>query len=181
VADRLVLICHAATAATRAAAFGLDEPLDQAGLAAARGVVLTPRADRFLTSPALRARQTADALALDARVDEALRDADPGGWAGRSLDELDPAAVAAWLGGAAPPGGESGEDVRERVRVLLGNGGVTIAVTHAAVIRALVVEVLGAPTAAARRVEVAPLTRTVLAGGPRRWALRMVAAPLLSR
>jgi broad specificity phosphatase PhoE len=184
VGDRLVLICHAPTAATRSAAFPTDEPLDAAGLAAARAAS-APRAATALTGPALRCVQTAAALGLAARVEPALRDADPGAWAGRGLDDVaatEPEAVAAWLRdpAAAPPGGESWVDVRRRAaRWLAGVGsGVTVAVTHAAVIRALVVHVLDAPSAACWRVDAAPLTRTVLAGGPDRWTVRTLAAPL---
>jgi broad specificity phosphatase PhoE len=57
---RLTLTCDGATAATRVAAFPLDEPLEDR--APSRAAVLGQalrRADRALTSPALRARQTA--------------------------------------------------------------------------------------------------------------------------
>jgi broad specificity phosphatase PhoE len=63
---RLTLICDGATAATRVAAFPRDEPLEDRALS--RAAVLghgLRRADRALTSLALRARQTA-ALSLDA-------------------------------------------------------------------------------------------------------------------
>ncbi len=177
---RIVLISSAATAATRAAAFPRDEPLDPAGAAAVPPVSF-PRADLVLCSPALRCVQTAAALGLTAESDELLRDADPGRWAGRTLDDLaaaEPEAVAAWLAGAAPPGGESAAAVRERAsRWLAERTGYTVAVTHPAVVRALVVALLGAPAGAERRIEVAPLTRTELRGGPGRWAVRVLGAP----
>jgi Histidine phosphatase superfamily (branch 1) len=71
---RLTLICDGATAATRVAAFPLDEPLEDRALsrAAVLGQALR-RADRALTSPALRARQTAAALSLDAAVTPSAR------------------------------------------------------------------------------------------------------------
>jgi broad specificity phosphatase PhoE len=71
---RLTLTCDGATAATRVAAFPLDEPLEDRALsrAAVLGQALR-RADRALTSPALRARQTAAALSLDAAVTPSAR------------------------------------------------------------------------------------------------------------
>lgn len=179
--DRLTLISHAATAATRSAAFPADEPLDAGGRSAALAARDELRADRFLSSPARRCVETATALGLTVTVDQRLRDAAAGYWAGRTMEDVaatDADAVGAWLAGAAPPGGESWEAVRARVRGMLDEGGTTVAVTHAAVIRALVVEVLRTPAEVSRRIEVAPLTRTVLVGGPGRWALRMLGAPM---
>ena len=109
---RLTLICHGATAATRAAAFPQDEPLEDGVLS--RVEVLGQglrRPDRAWSSPALRARQTAAALALDASVNGSLRDCDYGRWGGRTFTDVqthEPASVAAWLSDAeaAPHGGE---------------------------------------------------------------------------
>jgi hypothetical protein len=83
---RLTLIAHGATAATRAVAFPQDEPVEARALSSAMvsGQRLR-RADRAWTSPALRARQTAAALSLEAAVNPCLRDCDYGRWAGRTL------------------------------------------------------------------------------------------------
>ena len=73
--------------------------------------------DRAWTSPAARARQTAEALGLAADVEPALRGCDHGRWTGCSLAEAQAAdgeaALLAWLGdpAAAPHGGESFADV----------------------------------------------------------------------
>ena len=85
---RLLLIRHASTDAVRRAAFPVDEPLDDAGLAAARG--LSGRLGRgdALSSPALRARDTAAAAGLRAAIEPALRECDFGAWAGRTLAEV---------------------------------------------------------------------------------------------
>jgi len=56
--------------------------------------------------------------------------------------------------------------------------GHTVAVTHAAVVRAAVVVTLDAPPAGFWRIDVAPLTATVLRGGPGRWTVRGTALPL---
>ncbi|WP_433528338.1 histidine phosphatase family protein [Micromonospora sp. CA-263727] len=185
---RLVLVSHAPTAATRAVAFPRDEPLDAHGLADATALAhLLPRADEVRCGPALRCVQTAAALGLAPTVDQGLRDADLGRWAGRTLDDLvaeRPAEVARWLtdGGAAPHGGESLHDLLDRsgrwLREVPGSVRALVAVTHPMVIRALVVNALGAGPASFWRIDIAPLTGTVLRGDSGRWTLRTTAAPL---
>ena len=90
---RLILICHASTAAVRTASFPVDEPLEPQGQAKASALAGAHppelrRVDAAWTSPALRARQTAAALHLTATVDHMLGDIDLGRWAGRSLAEF---------------------------------------------------------------------------------------------
>ena len=110
---RLKLLCHASTSAVRTSAFPADEPLDMQGRQKLAVFPAWPalRADRYLTSPALRASQTAEILQLNATVEPMLRDCDYGRWTGRSFDEVqtqEPEAVAEWVQnpGAAPHGGE---------------------------------------------------------------------------
>jgi broad specificity phosphatase PhoE len=180
---RLTLICHGATAATRAFAFPLDEPLADGVAEQARtlGPALR-RWDRALTSPALRARQTAEALSLKAGVHPALRDCDYARWCGRKLADIQaahPTEVAAWLcdPAAAPHGGESLRALMLRVSdwmaERLREDGHTIAVTHAAVIRAAVVSALGAPAQSFWRIDIEPLSRIALRSDNRRWVLRV--------
>jgi broad specificity phosphatase PhoE len=180
---RLTLICHGATAATRASAFPLDEPLEDGVMEQAR--TLSPvlrRWDRAATSPALGARQTADALSLNASVHPALRDCDYGRWGGRKLIDIQaahPAEVATWLSdpGAAPHGGESllalMLRVSDWVADRLHDDGHTIAVTHAAVIRAAVIGVLGAPPQSFWRIDIEPMSLVDLRSDKRRWVLRI--------
>jgi broad specificity phosphatase PhoE len=186
-AARLTLICHAATAATRAAAFPCDEGIE-AG-AAEPAAALAPRirrADRAWTSPALCARQTAAALGLDATAHSALRDCGYGRWSGRKLRDVqaeDPDGVAAWLAdaGAVPHGGESRNALRGRVAAWLHErvteNGRMVAVTHMAVIRAAVMTVLDAPTDAFWRIDVEPLGVVDLRSDGARWSLRAVGPP----
>ena len=131
------------------------------------------RSDRCLTSPALRACQTAEALLLDATVEPALRDCDYGRWAGLSFDHVqtkEPAALADWLcdPAAAPHGGEAILSLIERVGAWLdaqsGIPGKTVAITHASVIRAAVVHAIGAPPQSFWRIDIAPLSITSLSG-----------------
>jgi broad specificity phosphatase PhoE len=178
---------HAPSEATRRSAFPLDEPLDPRGVDEARA--LAPRLGRFdagWRSPAARARLTAEALGLTTTVAAELDECDFGSWRGRTLAELhaeDPAAVAAWMEdpAAAPHGGESLLALLERVRGWLearaGDGGRVVAVTHAGVVRAALVCVLDAPPLAFWRVDVAPLSRTVLHAHDGRWTVRGVNLP----
>jgi broad specificity phosphatase PhoE len=180
----LSLICHAPTVAVRNAAFPSDEPLDlQGGAMAAAAADTVRRVDEAWTSPALRARQTADAMRLEARIDPLLRDLDYGSWTGRSLDEVaaaDPSGSAAWISdtSAAPHGGESVDELLNRVSTWLrtagGRNGRVVAVTHASVIRAAVVTVLDAKSASFWRIDVAPLCRVRLRGRGGRWSLLSV-------
>lgn len=184
----ITLVSHSSTSATAAAAFAADEPLDARGAGwagQARG--LLPRASRIVTSPATACRQTAAALGLAAVVEPALSDWDLGRWRDRTLDEVaaeEPDAVTAWLTepGAAPHGGETHHAFLARAAAWLADvpgEGTTLAVTHPAVVRGVVLAVLGASAAAFWRIDVAPLTVTRFRGGPGRWTVRSTAVPLL--
>ncbi|WP_192756743.1 histidine phosphatase family protein [Actinopolymorpha pittospori] len=102
----------------------------------------------------------------------------------RTVAAGEPDAVAAWLGSpaAAPHGGESVLDLIARAGDWLENlrGGPrrVLAVSHAAVIRAAIVHAIRATPESYWRVNVAPLTRTVLTGEAGRWNLRSIGHPL---
>lgn len=194
---RVFLICHASTAAVRAARFAADEPLDEIGVGQA-GVARAgvPRVDRAFCAPSARCRQSSAALGLDPLVDTRLAGCDYGDWAGRSLDEVaasDPEGLARWLADPswAPPRGESMAGLSTRVGAWLEDPGdpvrpgdptpgdpasrAVLAVADAAVIRAAVVHALGAGPQAIWRIDVDPLSTTLLVGGPGRWNLRALA------
>jgi broad specificity phosphatase PhoE len=183
---RITLICHGATSASRSLAFPLDEPIEPEAVeraAALRKKLRRP--DRIWTSPALRARQTAEALALDAVTDPQLRDCDYGRWAGQTLSDIrqdEPENVAAWLGDAeaAPHGGESVADLIRRIAGWLDqrgrDGGHHIVVTHAAVIRAAVLHALRAPAECFWHIDIGPLSTIDLRNDGHRWTWR---APIL--
>jgi broad specificity phosphatase PhoE len=187
---QLGLIAQGATSATLAAAFPGDEPLRDSP--PARGD-LPPHLRRWRgadlrLSPRLAARQTADALGLGGAVADAdLADLDCGRWSGRALADVataEPAALAAWLADPAfaGHGGESRAALAARaagwLNALLPGKGRVLAVTHAAVIRSLVLHVLQSPAAAFWRLDVAPLTLSELRHDGRRWALRGLGVPL---
>jgi broad specificity phosphatase PhoE len=181
---RLVLVRHAPTASTRAAAFPQDEPLDEAGRAQAATLKgRLPGRGEQLSSPARRCRQTAEAAGLNPTIDPDLADCDFGEWAGRTLAEIhaeDPKVVEAWMGdpSAAPHGGESLEDFFARVgrwmeRQASGDGWVC-AVTHSGVARAAVAHAVEAPIGALWRIDIAPASVTELHAHDGRWTVTYV-------
>lgn len=184
---RLTMICSGATAATRRGSFPLDEPLEPRSLTLARAVRGTlRRADRVWVSPGLRARQTAEALSLDASVEPLLADQDHGRWAGRAFEEVraeDPVGIATWLTdpGAAPNGGESVADVALRAAALMDTlivqSGHTVTITHAGFIRAAMLHVLGAPLSAYWKIDIEPLSIADFRSDGRRWVLRACGVP----
>lgn len=179
---RLTMICNGATTATRHGSFPSDEPLEPRAPTLAKAMRGTlRRADRVWTSPALRSRQTAEALSLSASVEPLLADQDHGRWAGKSFDDVQseqPEGIVAWLTDpdAAPHGGESLADVARRasglMERLIAERGHTVVVTHASVIRCAIVHVLGAPLDACRKIDVEPLSMTDFRSDGRRWLLR---------
>jgi broad specificity phosphatase PhoE len=181
---RLQLICHAPTNATRHSAFPVDEPLEsKARERLARMPHRLNNADIRLTSPALRAIETAGALGIEAAIEPSLRECDYGRWTGRSFDELqaeEPAAVAEWLTNPAadPHGGESILALMERVSAWLKTcqqgDAKTIAITHASVIRAAIVLAIEAVPRSFWRIDIAPLSLTRLRGDNGRWNLASV-------
>jgi broad specificity phosphatase PhoE len=178
---RLGLICYAPTRAIRASSFPSDEALDDAGLKEARAAAgYFPRGIRCLASPALAARQTAEALGLSPSAEPELRDCDYGGWAGRSLEALqadDPHGIAQWLSdpAARPHGGESLAALLRRVAAWLeaqtAQTGKIVAVTHASIVRAAIIQVLHAPLDSFWRIDIAPLSATWLHRNQARWVL----------
>ncbi len=182
-----MLIRHASTDAVRRAAFPVDEPLDDAGLAAARGLAGRLGRGDALSSPARRARDTAVAAGLRAAVEPALRECDFGSWAGRTLADVhgeDPDGAGAWMTDphACPHGGESLAALLGRVAGWLdeqaASDGRAIAVTHGGVVKAAVVHALAAPPEAFWRVDVTPLTLTELHAHDGRWTVARVNAPV---
>jgi ribonuclease H / adenosylcobalamin/alpha-ribazole phosphatase len=186
-----VLLRHGETAHTVAKRFsgsgGLDPELSAEGerqvaavaarLAAAGGV------DAVISSPLRRTRQTADAVAaglgLEVREVDGFRECAFGEWDGLTFAEVRegwPELLGSWLGDATvrPPGGESFDDVRRRVRPardqLLARfpERTVLVVTHVTPVKLLVREALGAPMTALYRMELSPATLTEIqwyAGG----------------
>lgn len=182
---------HAATSATRVAAFPADEPLDGRGLdeaGALAGALPWKDAGDVLAGPARRCRQTAEAAGLGTpQVQAGLAECDFGRWRGRTLEDVhaaDPQAGVAWMTDpeAAPHGGESLAVFAARVAGWLDEqsrrDGRGVAITHGGVIKAAVVHALGAPVDAFWRVDVRPLGITELHAHDGRWTIRRMNCPV---
>lgn len=156
--------------------FPVDEPLSEIG----RRQVERLRGDvSALAAPELRTRQTAELSSLHATIEPQLADLDCGLWRGRGLLAIPPADLQTWLTdpAAAPHGGESVADLIDRVGTWLnsqaGNMIRTVAVTHPAVIRAAILVALDAPPKSFWRIDIAPVSRTVLHRRAGAWTLRI--------
>jgi broad specificity phosphatase PhoE len=183
---RLLLVRHAPTPATRASAFPTDEPLDDAGRAAAPDLAKAlPGRHETVSSPALRCRETAAAAGLSDPHDEPrIAECDFGAWAGRTfadVHEAHPEAATAWMrdADAAPHGGESLRTFAGRIAAWLDDQadltGRAVAITHAGVVKSAVIHALGAPLDAFWRIDVAPLSITELhARDGERWTVSRV-------
>jgi broad specificity phosphatase PhoE len=185
---RLLLVRHAPTGATRAAAFPLDEALDPRALAAAACLAAAfPKRCEVLSSPALRCRQTAEAAGLTAITDARVGECDFGRWAGSTLADVhaaDPDGAEAWMRDpdAAPHGGEPLRAFAARVGGWLDEqaerDGPVAAITHGGVVKAAVVHALGAPLEAFWRIDAAPLALTELHAHDGRWTVKRMNWPL---
>ncbi|WP_441959523.1 histidine phosphatase family protein [Mycolicibacterium houstonense] len=174
---RLSLVSHAMTDATAAGRFPTDEPLSPLGHRQADAVELGV-VDSAYCGPEKRARQTAELLGLSAVVEPQLADLDFGSWRGNDLSGVRPADLAVWLTDPtqAPHGGESVVELVRRVRRWMDGlaplRGRLVAVTHPAVIRAAILVALDAPPKSFWRIDIAPLSRTVMHFRGQAWTLR---------
>ncbi len=157
-----------------------DIPLDADGLAQAElltSALAERRIAEVVASPLMRAVRTAEAIGKRHRIEVArdprLTDFRLGAWEGKPQAEL--AAHADYRRLVAQPdervaGGESLRELATRARhavdQIVGDnpsGDAVAVVTHGAVIRALVLDYLGAPLAAFERLDVATGSITAIA------------------
>lgn len=177
---RLTMVSHAMTDAMAAGRFPTDEPLNAIGHRQVDAAIDLGLSDIAVCGPEKRTRQTAELLGLRARVDPLLADLDYGRWRGDVLGGVKPAELAIWLTDVtqAPHGGESVIDLVGRVRgwmdTLSASRSRTIAVTHPAVIRAAILVALDAPRKSFWRIDIAPVSRTVLHFRGHAWTLRIL-------
>jgi broad specificity phosphatase PhoE len=160
-ATRIFAVRHGATENSRNRRFtgSLDVALSTDGRlqadAVAQALAGVPIAAVY-TSPLERARVCAELIAkphrLDPRVDPDLREMAFGAWEGLGRDELPPREAEAWRLTphlVTPPGGEPLAAVVARVRATLDRliaahaGETAIVVTHAVVVRLIVLAALG--------------------------------------
>jgi broad specificity phosphatase PhoE len=178
---RLTLVSHAMTDAMAAGRFPADEPLNRIGRRQVKAAAHLDNynAPRQLAGPEVRARQTAQLLGLHAATEPRLADLGCGSWCGRALDAIGPTDLETWVSdpARAPHGGESIVDLIERVagwlESLTQRTSPAVAVTHPAVIRAAILGALEMSPKLFWRIDVAPVSRTVLHFRKGCWTLRL--------
>jgi probable phosphoglycerate mutase len=153
----------------------LSDPGRAQAAAAAEYLSRIGGVDALVTSPMVRARQTADAVAsklgLEPIVDDGWIECSFGDWDGHTFAEVQqkwPDALNAWLDSTsvAPPGGESFDACARRARsardgLLARHPGKTVVVvTHVTPIKLMVRSVLQAPMSSMFRMELRPATLT---------------------
>ena len=160
---RIVLVRHAEPSkSARGRAIGrTDVGLSREGAKHARKLATTLAADRVVSSPAKRARNTAAPIAranvVDLEIDDDLREIDFGAFDGRTFASLErdhPDLYATWMRSPTTvlfPDGETWPQLQERSTAALehlaraGEGRTTIGVTHLGVILATLGRVLDVP------------------------------------
>ncbi|MGW2958932.1 histidine phosphatase family protein [Streptomyces sp. NPDC001220] len=144
-----------------------DEGMHMAGAARA---MLSP-CESAVRAPSIRCTETADAIGLAASSEPMLRDLDVGRWSGRTVRDIaatDPAGFTAWLTDpdATPHGGESVRQLCRRSAQWLSSMAPhtshTVAVTEAAVVRAVLIDALAVPARAFWHLAVPPLCAVFL-------------------
>jgi ribonuclease H / adenosylcobalamin/alpha-ribazole phosphatase len=181
----LLLVRHGQTEHTVAKVFsgsaGADPPLTEAGRrqAKALAMALASRTEfaGIVSSPLRRAVETAEVVAetlgLPVRVDDGFAECAFGEWEGLTFAEVRerwPAALDGWLGSTAvaPPGGESFDEVAERVRLARDKalaryaGRPVVVVSHVTPVKQLVRLALEAPPIALFRMHLDPASLTTL-------------------
>jgi broad specificity phosphatase PhoE len=179
---RLYLLAHAPTGAQRQYRFAADEgilPISATLIERVRDRVGV--CDAALRGPERRAAETAAALSVTASPCDGLRAWSTGSWSGRSLSwvaEHEPEAFNAWQTdpNAAPGGGETLNALLARVAqwtdAQASISGRVLVIADPAVIRGVVVHVLGAPPASFWRFDIAPFSVSVVQHAVGQWRLR---------
>jgi broad specificity phosphatase PhoE len=175
---RLTLVSHAMTDAMAAGRFPRDEALNALGQRQADATTDLGVVDAAVCGPEKRTRQTAELLGLRAETEPLLTDLNCGAWRGSVLNGVGPAELTLWLTDPtqAPHGGESVADLVTRVGgwldSLADRRGRLVAVTHPGVVRAAILVALSAPPKSFWRIDVGPVSRTVLHLRGGAWTLR---------
>lgn len=177
----LILVRHAEVSdAARGRCYGhFDFPLSEVGRAqceALAGRLSTENVAVVLSSPSMRARETAEAIAqphgLAVSVLDELSEVDFGAFEGLTYDEIAaawPDVYAEWMAEPAVvrfPGGETLADLTRRVAGAVErlradhDEHLVVAVTHGGVVRAVLAEALGLPDDRAFRIAIEPASMT---------------------
>ena len=150
----LILVRHGRTAANASGLLQgrLDLPLDEVGLEQARQVAAAVgNVDLVISSPLVRARQTADAFGIDVSIDERWLELDYGEYDGRKLADIPADTWTRWTTDPtfSTPAGESMGSLDARVRraaadaIELARDQDVVIVSHVSPIKAAVAWALG--------------------------------------
>jgi broad specificity phosphatase PhoE len=179
---RLYLLAHAPTAAQRHFRFPADEGVEPVDPAVAdRVLAKIGRCGVVWRGPERRAEETAAMFRLDAMACQDLRAWSAGAWAGQavaSVAERDPAGFAAWRTDpdATPNGGESLRGLIERatgwLEAQVSDAGRILVIADPTVIRAAIMSVLDAPPSTFWRLDVPPLSLSIVQHANGEWRLR---------
>jgi broad specificity phosphatase PhoE len=179
-AQRVLVVAHAATPATRALLFdGSGELLP--------GEIkrLSGRVAAWVRGPEKACEATAVRLGAPAQPIPDLRECDFGAWTGKALVDIadeDASGLENWLHDpkAAPHGGESFARLITRVGRVLDDHpwpeGRSVIVVTPLVARALVVHALGAAPEVIFHIDMAPLSRASLSRSNSMWRLSQLEA-----
>jgi broad specificity phosphatase PhoE len=179
----LLFVRHGQTEANRTGVLlgRLDPPLNATGreqIAAVAERIAPLAPTRVLSSPLLRARESAGVIGarcgVDVEIDDRLVEVDYGQYDGVVLMELPPDLVRAWRTDEhfAPPGGESLASVQKRMTAFSDEmlathvDGPVVAVSHVSPIKAAVCWALQLGPLAAWRMRLDNATVTRLTTGP---------------
>jgi broad specificity phosphatase PhoE len=174
-AQRLLVVDHAATPGTRGLVFG-----DPGELLPGETRRLSGRTASWVSGPEEACQATAVRLGGTAEPISDLRDCDFGAWTGKALVDVashDSSGLEAWLRDprATPHGGESLAELINRVGGVLDDhpwpDGRSVAVVTALVARALLVHALGAAPEVIFRIDIAPLGRALISRSQQTWRL----------
>ena len=181
-ATRLTILCRGATAANQQTRFSSNDlllPKERERLTML--VQGFRRFDTVLHAPEPAAAETASAFPTVAGTCSALRDISYGSWNDRTVADIaekSPEDLQRWMTdpSSAPHGGESFEAAQTRAAAWLESlhsaGGSTLAVTHAILLKLLLLHVVAAPLTSVWQVDVEPFGMLLLTSNGRRWALR---------
>lgn len=170
------------TAEKRFSGWGGDDPsLNAAGVEqahrAGRHLAASGGADLVITSPMARTRETAEIVAehlgVDIVVEDDIRECAFGEWDGMTFAEVQqqsPDELTRWLASTAvaPPGGESFDEVEQRVRAARDRiieryeGSTLVLVTHVTPLKTLLRLALDAPAHAYYRIEIRPASLSTI-------------------
>jgi broad specificity phosphatase PhoE len=175
-AQRLLVVAHAATPATMALVFG-----DPGGsILPAEVRRLNGRVALWVSGPEEACQLTAERLGGNAEPIQDLRGCDFGTWTGQTLVDVaaqDPSGLEAWLREpyATPHGGESLAELINRVGGVLDHhpwpDGRSVVAASPLVARALLVHALGAEPKVIFHIDVAPLGRVLISRSRQLWRL----------